>query len=59
MEEADVLSDRIAVLLQGKIECIGTSLFLKNKYGGGYKIVLVVRNFEEVEYCIEIMNKHF
>jgi ATP-binding cassette subfamily A (ABC1) protein 3 len=30
MEEADILSDRIVVLVDGKIKCIGNSLFLKN-----------------------------
>jgi len=30
MEEADVLSDRIAVIVDGSLRCIGPSLFLKN-----------------------------
>lgn len=30
MEEADVLSDRIAVIADGKIQCVGTPLYLKN-----------------------------
>ena len=37
MEEADALSDRIAVLQKGKLRCIGTPLYLKNHYGEGYK----------------------
>ena len=37
MEEADALSDRIIVMANGSIKCIGTSLFLKNNYGGGYR----------------------
>ena len=33
MEEADVLGDRIAIIDHGKVQCYGTSLFLKKIYG--------------------------
>ena len=33
MEEADVLGDRIAIMASGKVQCYGTSLFLKRAYG--------------------------
>ncbi len=36
LEEADVLSDRIAIIHQGHLQCCGSSLFLKNKFGSGY-----------------------
>ena len=29
MDEADILGDRIGVMTQGKITCLGSSLFLK------------------------------
>lgn len=29
MEEADVLSDRVCVMVKGRIKCIGTTVFLK------------------------------
>eukprot|EP01028_Stygiella_incarcerata_P010728 TRINITY_DN570_c0_g1_i2.p1 TRINITY_DN570_c0_g1~~TRINITY_DN570_c0_g1_i2.p1 ORF type:complete len:852 (+),score=194.99 TRINITY_DN570_c0_g1_i2:85-2640(+) len=38
MEEADALCDRIAVMSHGKLQCIGHSLELKQRYGSGYKI---------------------
>jgi ABC-type multidrug transport system ATPase subunit len=41
MEEADILSDRIAVVCDGKLKCVGTPLYLKNAYGDGYRISLV------------------
>lgn len=41
MEEADVLGDRIVILASGKLECCGSSMFLKKKYGAGYHMVLV------------------
>ena len=33
MEEADLLGDRIAIMADGVIQCYGSSLFLKSKYG--------------------------
>mmetsp|Transcript_23109 Transcript_23109/g.41251 ORF Transcript_23109/g.41251 Transcript_23109/m.41251 type:complete len:901 (-) Transcript_23109:1806-4508(-) len=41
MEEADILSDRVAIIVDGRIKCQGTSLNLKNEYGDGYRISLV------------------
>ena len=33
MEEADVLGDRIAIMAKGKVQCYGSPLFLKRKFG--------------------------
>ncbi len=33
MDEADLLGDRIAIMAQGELQCCGSSLFLKKKYG--------------------------
>ena len=41
MDEADVLGDRIGIIGQGKLLCLGSSLFLKNRYGAGYKLTMV------------------
>ncbi|GFT89233.1 ATP-binding cassette sub-family A member 3 [Nephila pilipes] len=41
MEEADVLGDRIAIMADGEIQCCGSPLFLKKKYGAGYHLVMV------------------
>ena len=38
MDEADVLGDRIAIMSEGKVVCLGSSNFLKNQYGSGYKL---------------------
>ncbi len=55
MEEADVLSDRIALICDGKLKCVGTPLFLKNTYGDGYRISLVCEPGAE-DRIIELMN---
>ena len=41
MDEADVLGDRIGIMAKGKVMCLGSSLFLKNRYGAGYKLTMV------------------
>lgn len=41
MDEADVLGDRIGIMAKGKVLCLGSSLFLKNRYGAGYKLTMV------------------
>jgi ATP-binding cassette subfamily A (ABC1) protein 3 len=41
MDEADYLGDRIGIMNQGKLQCLGSSVFLKNKYGIGYHLVVV------------------
>jgi ABC-type multidrug transport system ATPase subunit len=38
MEEADTLSDRIGILIQGNLKCLGTPQRLKSVYGSGYTI---------------------
>ena len=39
MDEADQLGDRIAIMADGQIQCYGTPMFLKNKYGRESEIV--------------------
>ena len=41
MEEADILGDRIAIISNGKLRCVGSPLFLKSRFGEGYNLTLV------------------
>ncbi|XP_058536329.1 ATP-binding cassette sub-family A member 17-like isoform X1 [Ochotona princeps] len=41
MDEADLLGDRIAIMAKGELQCCGSPLFLKQKYGSGYYITLL------------------
>ncbi|KAI8053070.1 hypothetical protein BDF22DRAFT_655742 [Syncephalis plumigaleata] len=38
MEEADALGDRIAIMSKGEMQAQGTTLFLKNRFGIGYRL---------------------
>lgn len=48
MEEADFLSDRIGVIVEGVFKCIGSPLELKSFYGSGYLLTFVCEH-ENVE----------
>ena len=41
MDEADILGDRIAIMAEGQLRCVGSSLFLKKNYGVGYTFTVV------------------
>lgn len=47
MDEADFLGDRIAIMSSGELKCCGSSLFLKNKFGIGYNLIIVKRKTEK------------
>ena len=38
MDEADILGDRIGIMKDGKMECLGSSMFLKQRFGVGYVV---------------------
>ncbi|XP_051826879.1 phospholipid-transporting ATPase ABCA3-like [Antechinus flavipes] len=55
MDEADLLGDRIAIMAKGELQCCGSSLFLKHKYGAGYHLVIVKEprcNIKEISHLI-------
>mmetsp|Transcript_6173 Transcript_6173/g.5556 ORF Transcript_6173/g.5556 Transcript_6173/m.5556 type:complete len:104 (-) Transcript_6173:3170-3481(-) len=41
MDEADYLGDRIAIMGEGRLQCLGSPLFLKSKFGVGYSLTIV------------------
>jgi ABC-type multidrug transport system ATPase subunit len=58
MEEADALCSTIGILVNGNMQCLGSTQFLKNKFGGGYNFQISVEpnNFERV---VEWVNNTF
>ena len=38
MEEAEVLCQKVSIMAQGTLRCIGPQLKLKEKYGRGFKL---------------------
>ncbi len=41
MDEADILGDRIAIMANGKLACVGSTIFLKNRFGTGYNFTII------------------
>ncbi|KAJ9595471.1 hypothetical protein L9F63_013335, partial [Diploptera punctata] len=58
MEEADVLGDRIAIMDHGRVQCYGTSLFLKKLYGTGYQLNLLKQEDCIVSQITETIKLH-
>jgi len=46
LDEADELSDRLGVMTKGKLFAVGTSEFIKKKFGVGYHLI-VTPNYEQ------------
>jgi ATP-binding cassette subfamily A (ABC1) protein 3 len=44
MDEADILCDRIAIMSEGRLQCCGSSLFLKSRFGVGYNLSMTRSN---------------
>ena len=40
MEEAEVLCDRVAIMSEGRLRCIGTSADIKRRFGEAYKLTI-------------------
>ncbi|KAG4040530.1 hypothetical protein JG687_00016894 [Phytophthora cactorum] len=51
MQEAQALCENIGIVAEGKLKCCGSSLFLRNRFGVGYKLTVVHHEDEqESEY---------
>jgi ATP-binding cassette subfamily A (ABC1) protein 3 len=59
MDEADLLGDRIAIMGEGRLRCVGSSMFLKKVYGVGYTFT-VVRSAQGVggEPVVDLVTSH-
>lgn len=57
MEEADALSDRIAIMNHGQVKCCGSPLFLKNTFGSGFRLNLAKNlDFNEEKFKASLRN---
>ena len=58
MDEADILGDRIGIMVNGEIMCLGSSLFLKNRFGVGYNLVMTKKSKYPNTKVEEYLKKH-
>lgn len=49
MDEAEHLSDRVAVVKQGELQCCGSPLYLKDKYNLGWNLTVVMEKPDEAD----------
>lgn len=58
MDEADILGDRIGIMASGQMTCLGSSIFLKSKFGEGYNLTLVKDSTETNTLLLPYLHKH-
>uniref|UniRef100_G1Q1D1 ATP-binding cassette sub-family A member 3-like n=1 Tax=Myotis lucifugus TaxID=59463 RepID=G1Q1D1_MYOLU len=58
MDEADILGDRIAIMVKGTLHCCGSSVFLKQIYGATYRIVMEIDPQCDVEKLSAVIQSH-
>uniref|UniRef100_A0A8C6Z540 ABC transporter domain-containing protein n=1 Tax=Nothoprocta perdicaria TaxID=30464 RepID=A0A8C6Z540_NOTPE len=58
MDEADILADRKAFISHGRLKCIGSSLFLKKKWGIGYHLSIHVSESCDLENVTALVKRH-
>ncbi|XP_038065899.1 ATP-binding cassette sub-family A member 5-like [Patiria miniata] len=58
MDEADILADRKAMMSLGRLRCYGSSLFLKNRFGIGYHLGMVVKKSAHIDKITELVTTH-
>lgn len=47
MQEAEALCENIGIVAEGELKCCGSSLFLRERFGVGYKLTLVHRDDQQ------------
>jgi ABC-type multidrug transport system ATPase subunit len=57
MEEADVLCNRIAIVNNGVMSCLGSQTRLKDLYGGGYHLFLNSKDKKLEKKLVDFIKK--
>ncbi|NWS57018.1 ABCAA protein, partial [Chunga burmeisteri] len=58
MDEADILADRKAFISHGRLKCVGSSLFLKKKWGIGYHLRIHVSESCDSENVTSLVQRY-
>ena len=58
MDEAENLADRVAIVSKGKLECCGSTLFLKDKYTKGFFIEIEKKDSEQMPMLDRLLEKY-
>ncbi|CAN7983582.1 unnamed protein product, partial [Ixodes hexagonus] len=55
IEEADILGDRVAIISTGVVRCCGSALFLRKKYGIGYRLHMTTTEMPNVKHLVSFV----
>ncbi|XP_005402172.1 PREDICTED: ATP-binding cassette sub-family A member 9 isoform X2 [Chinchilla lanigera] len=58
MDEADILADRKVFISHGRLKCAGSSLFLKKRWGIGYRLSLHLNEMCDPESITSLVKQH-
>eukprot|EP00794_Sanderia_malayensis_P015936 gene15936-17537_t len=59
MEECEALCTRLAIMVNGKFECLGSTQHLKNKFGEGYIIIIRLKgNLPDLRPLTSYLKEH-
>lgn len=56
MEECEALCDKLAIMLNGQMQCFGTIPELKSRYGDGYRLIIKCNHSESLERDILVLD---
>lgn len=57
MDEAEILADRIGIMVHGKLMCCGSGFYLKQQYDVGYALNIQLRNARNVNASVNSINE--
>lgn len=58
MEECEILCGRLAIMVSGQFECLGSPQHLKDKYGEGYMVSLRVDQDFQSELIKQVQSQY-
>lgn len=58
MEECEALCSRLSIMVNGQMKCLGSIQHLKNKYGDGYTISVILKALDKTHSVQQYMVKN-
>jgi len=58
MEEADTLCTKIAIVASGRLQCVGSPIHLKTKFGSGFRVDISSMNNQNNQNIIDIVRSN-
>ncbi|XP_031807821.1 ATP-binding cassette sub-family A member 2 isoform X3 [Sarcophilus harrisii] len=59
MEECEALCTRLAIMVNGRLRCLGSIQHLKNRFGDGYMITVRTKSSQSVKEVVRFFNRNF